>query len=74
MTTPEQIIASAQAQGDRRSSVYWRGALDVLRYRLEGVRIHCPYKAGSVEFDAYFSGNDRGFALWRQWQERRGAA
>lgn len=66
MNTPEQIIASAQAHGDRRSAVYWRGALDVLRFRLEGVRIQCPFKAGTVEFDAYFSGNDRGHALWRQ--------
>lgn len=34
MSTPEQIIASPQANGDRRSAVYWRGALDVLRSTL----------------------------------------
>lgn len=66
MNTPELVITAAQARGDRRSAVYWRGALDVLRFRLEGERIQCPYKAGTVEFDAYFSGNDRGHLLWNQ--------
>ena len=70
MSTPEMIIQRAQATGDRRSAVYWRGALDALRFRLQGGRIQCPYEAGSVEFDAYFAGNERGHHLWRVEQSR----
>lgn len=70
MNTPEQVIATARVRGTRRSAEYWQGALDVLRYRMQGIRIVCPYREGSVQFDAYFAGNDRGHhQLWREQQE-----
>lgn len=68
MPTPEQIVERAKAYGSRRSLEYWRGVLDVLRFRMEGDRIECPFREGTVQFDAYFAGNDRGHALWRQMQ------
>lgn len=63
--TPEQIADAALVIGNRRSAEYRCGMLDVLRYRLEGVPIRCPYQEGSVQFDAYFAGNDRGHHVWR---------
>lgn len=65
MNTPEAIVDVAKRNGDKRSAEYWRGALDVLRFRIEAVRIQCPYPEGTAQFDAYFSGNERGHALWR---------
>ncbi len=54
MTTPEDVLSAAQALGNRRSAEYWRGALDVLRFRMLGAQIQCPYREGSSQFDAYF--------------------
>lgn len=66
MNTPEAIVDAAKRYGDKRSAEYWRGALDVLRFRMHAERIQCPYREGTVQFDAYFSGNDRGHVLWRE--------
>lgn len=68
MSTPERIIEDARQCGSRRSAEYWRGALDALRFRLCAAPIACPYPEGSVQFDAYFAGNERGHALWRDQQ------
>jgi hypothetical protein len=65
MGGPEQIVDATLACGNKRSAEYRRGMLDVLRFRLQGVRIECPYREGTAQFDAYFSGNDRGHAVWR---------
>lgn len=73
MKTPEQIIADAKRAGSRRSAEYWRGAFDVLRYRIHGERIESPYQEGTVQFDAYFAGVDRGHALWRACREGEAA-
>ncbi len=66
MTTPEDVLSAAQALGNRRSAEYWRGALDVLRFRMLGAQIQCPYREGSSQFDAYFAGNERGHQMWRE--------
>lgn len=66
MSTPEQIVDTELSFGNRRSAEYRRGMIDVLRYHLEGARIQCPYPEGSVQFDAYFAGNDRGHLVWRE--------
>ena len=65
MSTPEEIVNAALSYGNKRSAEYRSGMLDVLRFRLDGVRIECPYLEGTAQFDAYFSGNDRGHAVWR---------
>jgi hypothetical protein len=69
MKTPEQIVDHAVSVGNRCSAEYRRGMLDVLRFRLEGVRIECPYHQGTAQFDAYFAGNNRGHGLWRDLKE-----
>lgn len=63
--SPEVIADKVLAIGDKRSAAYRRGLIDVLAFRLEGKRIHCPYEAGTSEFDAYFAGNERGHFQWR---------
>lgn len=63
--SPEVIADKVLSIGDRRSAAYRRGLVDVLAFRLEGQRIHCPYQAGTTEFDAYFAGNERGHIQWR---------
>lgn len=69
MSRAEAIVDADLAHGDKRSAVYRQGAIDVLLFKLEGRRIHVPYQAGTVEFDAYFSGNDRGWQIWRRFNE-----
>jgi len=61
-------VAEELRRGDARSPVYQLGMADVLRYRLYGVPITRPYRPGSIEFDAYYSGNERGHLLWRKMQ------
>lgn len=63
--SPEAIADKVLAHGDKRSSEYRLGLIDVLRFRLHGKRIQCPYAAGTPQFDAYFAGNDRGHFQWR---------
>lgn len=63
--SPEVIADKVLGIGDKRSAAYRRGLVDVLAFRLEGTRIHCPYEAGEPEFDAYFAGNERGHFQWR---------
>ena len=69
MTTPEQIVDTALASGDRRSPEYRRGVLAIIRFRMEGQRTPCPFALGTSQADAFFSGTDRGHALWRRLQE-----
>jgi hypothetical protein len=69
MSTPEQIVDAVLAHGDRRSPEYRRGMLDVLTYRMQGVRIQVPFELGTSQADAYFAGNERGHAVWRDLKE-----
>lgn len=70
----DQIVDGVLAIGTKRSAEYRRGMLDVLRFRLEGEGIQCPYREGTPQFDAYFAGNDRGHAVWRAMQQTEPAA
>ncbi len=70
--TPESIAAAALATGTKRSAEYRAGLLAVLKLKLRGERIHCPYQAGTASFDAYFAGNRHGFDVYRAHQEQQG--
>jgi hypothetical protein len=61
--------------GDARSAIYRQGLVDVLRLRLQRIPIPARYRPGTVEYDAYFSGNDRGHVLWHKMRDtgKRGA-
>ena len=66
--TPESLVDAELAKGSARSREYRNGMLDVLNYRMRGVKIHVPHKEGTASADAYFAGNIRGHALWRTLQ------
>jgi hypothetical protein len=68
MSEAEILAAVAEEikRGDARSAEYQRGMAAVLRWRERNVRIPCPYRLGTAEADAYFSGTDRGHVLWRK--------
>ncbi len=70
--TPESITAAALAMGTPRSAEYRAGLLDVLKFKLRGERIRCPYREGTASFDAYFAGNARGFDVYRAHLEQKG--
>ena len=55
--------------GDARSTVYRQGLVDVLRFRFQCIPIPVRYRPGTVEFDAYHAGNERGWILWRKLSE-----
>jgi len=69
MNAADQIVDGVLAIGTRRSAEYRRGMLDVLRFRLDGTSIQCPYREGTSQFDAYFAGNDRGHTVWHALQQ-----
>lgn len=56
------------AIGDPRSPEYRNGVLNAYAFREMRVPIPHPprYKVGTAQFDAYFSGIERGHALWRR--------
>jgi hypothetical protein len=58
---------------DPRSEAYKLGARELLNCRVHGLKLVCPYKLGTAEADAYFSGADEGHAIWRRYQETRAA-
>lgn len=74
LSAADQIVDGVLAIGTTRSAEYRRGMLDVLRFRLDGAPIHCPYREGTPQFDAYFAGNDRGHAVWRALQQTERSA
>lgn len=63
--TVEQIVDEALQGETPHSAAYRSGMLAALRYRLQGVHIDIPYRPGTAEADAFFSGVDRGHFEWR---------
>ena len=53
----------------KRSEEFKFGVLSLLRRRMEGTKIACPYTEGTAAFDAFFSGIEEG---WRIFQNERG--
>jgi hypothetical protein len=49
---------------DPRSDAYKLGAKELLKHRAMGVKFRCPYKLGTAEADAFFSGSDEGRMIW----------
>ena len=45
---------------DPRSPEYKAGGRAALDFRLNGIKIKCPYRVGSAAADAFFSGLDEG--------------
>ena len=56
------------AIGDPRSPEYRNGMLDAYAFRELRIPIPkpCRYRPGTAQNDAYYAGNERGHALWRE--------
>lgn len=48
-----------------RSEAYKLGVRELLNSRTQGMRLVCPYKMGTAEADAFYSGVDEGNYIWR---------
>lgn len=71
MSTATQIVEGLMRDAfhvarEPRSEEYMRGCQAALFYRVCGASIHCPYQAGTTQFDAYFAGVTEGHAVWRR--------
>jgi hypothetical protein len=67
--TQTQITALVDSDlriGDPRSVVYRDGALAAVRFRLHSGGVVCPHAAGTVEYDAWFAGAERGHSIARE--------
>jgi len=68
--TVDYLMAEAFAPGrDPRSQEYKAGVRAVLAWRINGVPLPTPYALGTVQADAYFSGQDEGHRIWRALRE-----
>lgn len=66
-STAQAIFDRAFFSGrEPRSQAYRRGVLDMLLARLDGAKLACPFRLGTAEADAYFSGGDEGRLLAAQ--------
>lgn len=56
--------------GDRHSAPYWEGLIAMLRRRIGRAErvawMSVPYGEGTVEFDAFLAGCDRGTSEWNE--------
>jgi len=52
-----------------RSNEYKLGVLAALKFRIDGVRINCPFPEGTAEADAFYSGTTEGHEIWREQNE-----
>ncbi len=62
----DHLVDQELRHGDRRSSEYRAGAIAVLSFKELGIRIPQPYMPGTSQADAYWSGFDRGWAIWHK--------
>jgi len=62
----ERLMAEAFNRArDPRSDAYQLGARELLNCKAQGIRLVCPYKMGTAEADAFYSGVDEGNGIWR---------
>jgi hypothetical protein len=66
----EQLMKAAfDRPRDPRSDAYKLGVRELLANRVLGAPFRCPYKPGTAESDAFYSGSDEGAMIWRQHKE-----
>jgi len=49
----------------KRSEEFKAGVLALLRRRIHGIVTQCPYTEGTVAFDAFFSGIEEGWRIYK---------
>lgn len=62
--------AAFEKPRDPRSAAYKLGTRSLLNSRVGGGAFSIPFDAGTVEFDAFFSGVDEGKAIWSHHQAK----
>jgi hypothetical protein len=68
------FLAAFEVPRDPRSEPYKNGVRAALAYRIDRQRIPRLYKLGTAEDDAYYSGMQEGYAIWRSAGEPTGGA
>jgi hypothetical protein len=63
------VTAAFDRPRDPRSDAYKLGVRELLANQVLGAPFRCPYKLGTAEADAFFSGSDEGRTIWRQYEE-----
>jgi hypothetical protein len=56
-------ILGVKLEITERSKEYKAGVLALLRRRIDGVPIKCPYLEGTASFDAFYSGIEEGWLV-----------
>jgi hypothetical protein len=74
VTTIAKLTDTALKHATPRSIEYRRGIEAVLRFKFHGERIQFPYRTGTPQADAYFSGNDRGWEIYKAEVQRQAEA
>jgi hypothetical protein len=66
LSVAEELYAKAFDTAPR-SHEYKVGVIVALLHRSAGIEVrkHCPYKAGTVEYDAFHAGLGEGYRIWR---------
>lgn len=59
------MTAAFDRPRDARSAAYKLGVRQLLNCRTRDVDLVCPYKIGTTEADAFYSGVDEGNLIWR---------
>lgn len=67
--TPESIANAVLNVGTKRSPEYRLGLVAALARKLRGEHVHCPFKEGTTAFDAFFSGVERGYLVYRDYRD-----
>jgi hypothetical protein len=68
LSLAEELYAKAfSAAREPRSLEYRRGVMAALIHRSAGIKPqkNCPYRAGTVECDAFRAGLEEGYRIWR---------
>jgi len=68
LSKAEELFAEAfEDRKDQRSAEYKRGIMAALINHFAGINIgdNCPYRAGTVEFDAFDAGLSEGHSIWK---------
>lgn len=61
----EKLADKLLEHGDKHSAVYREGMITYLKRRIEETPLLVPYAEGTLEFDAYYAGRQRGYQEWR---------
>ena len=65
MTAAQLFDSAFSHTRTKRSEEYKAGVLALLRRRIDGVPVQCPYSEGTASFDAFYAGIEEGWAIFK---------